>query len=152
LAGVARPTNVSDVLLLEPDAGIRELVTTVLTRAGYNVTGTSGGEEAVQERQSHRFEALIIDVSIYGSVLEPGSHRGLGFLHFLQQTHPGALQKVIVTSALPEPELQRTLPRVYRVIRKPFDIDDLIEAVTACANASRARRESRLTNAAFGTL
>ncbi|HSP15369.1 MAG TPA: response regulator [Thermoanaerobaculia bacterium] len=127
------------MLLLEPDAGIRELVTKVLQRAGYTVAGTSGGGEALRERQTRRFDALVVDVSIYGSVLEDGARRGLGFLHFLQRTQPAVLDRVIVTSALPEAELRGQLPPVCRVIRKPFDIDELTNAVSECAKVRLAR-------------
>ncbi len=134
---LARQSRVTEVLLLEPDAGIRELVTTVLTRAGYAVTGTSGGDEAIRARQTCPFDALIIDVSIYGSVLENGARRGVGFLHFLQRTQPAALERVIVTSALPEGELRSTLPPVYRLIRKPFDIDELTSAISDCLRGTK---------------
>ena len=39
---------------LEADASIHELVTRVLTRAGYSVVGTSGGDEAMRGRRRFR--------------------------------------------------------------------------------------------------
>ena len=117
------------ILLLEPDRQIRSMVSRVLERAGYEVVATSGGAEAVREYQRRKFDLLIVDISIYGSVLEKGAHRGAGFLHFLARTNPTQLERLILTTALPERELPSDLPQV-RILRKPFDIDDLRDAVS----------------------
>ncbi|HLJ73712.1 MAG TPA: response regulator [Thermoanaerobaculia bacterium] len=128
---------VGRILLLEPDAEIRTMVTRILQRAGYEVVATSGGVEAVREYERRTFDLLIVDISIYGSVLEEGAHRGIGFLHFLERMHPAQLERLILTTALPDRELPADLPKA-RILRKPFDIDELLRAVGGVVQAGAA--------------
>ena len=122
------------VLLLEPDREIRAMVSRILQREGYEVIATTGGAEAIREYERRKFHLLIVDVSIYESVLERGVHRGMGFLHFLARTDRAQLERVILTTALPDRDLPADLPQV-RVIRKPFDIDEFRYAVASVLNS-----------------
>ena len=123
------------ILLLEPDDRIRELVSHILDAAGFTVVATTAGNEAVRAWQKHAFHAMVIDVSIRGSVLETGARRGMGFLHFLQRNAPEALKKVVLTTALSDHDMSGGLPPVHAVLRKPFDVNELRAAVLACSKS-----------------
>ena len=129
------------VLVLEPDEQIRRLLITLMTRDGYAVTTTSDGGEAAKVLKRDRFDVFIVDISLRGSVLERGVWRGIGFLHYLQRTHPELMPRVIVTSAISPRQLRLQLPAVGRVLQKPFDIAELREAV---AVRTRSYNRTRL--------
>ena len=125
-------------LLLEPDDQIRELVTRILENAGFEVTAVVAGDHAVAALATRDYDALIIDISIRASALEDGVRRGVGFLHYLEREHPDVLERVVVTSALSERELLRSLPRVSHILTKPFDINELEAAAIDCARTGES--------------
>jgi DNA-binding response OmpR family regulator len=60
-----------DILLVEDDATLRMLLTTVLTQAGYLVTAAADGEQALdlleaQSEQSYTFRVVISDIRLGG--------------------------------------------------------------------------------------
>ena len=126
------------VLVLEPDDQIRQLLISLLRREGYAVTATTRGDEAAIAFAMRDFDVFVVDVSLRASVLERGARRGLGFLHLLQQSRPGVLPRVVITSAIAAPQLGAGLPAVCRVLRKPFDIDELRTAIAECAQGAPA--------------
>ena len=132
------------VLVLEPDEQIRRLLITLLTHDGYSVTTTTDGAEAAKAFKRDHFAAFVVDVSLRDSVLERGVWRGLGFLHYLQHTRPELMPRVIVTSAIAPRQLRVQLPAVGRVLQKPFDIEELREAVAVRTRSySRTRLPTR---------
>ena len=127
------------VLILEPDDQIRLLLTNLLRRGGYDVTPTTGGDRAVLAFAMHEFDVFIIDVSLRASMLEQGTRRGLGFLHFLERKRPDVLPRVIVTTAMSMPQVEQGLPAACKVLQKPFDIEELMNAVSSCGARSAQR-------------
>ena len=127
------------VLVLEPDDQIRQLLISLLERSGYAVTATTRGDEAAIAFGMREFDVFIIDISLRASVLERGARRGLGFLHLLEQSRPDVLPRVIVTSAIAVQQLAQRIPTVCRVLQKPFDIDELRNAIAICARRAQKR-------------
>jgi CheY-like chemotaxis protein len=128
----------ASVLVFEPDLAIQRLLEVLLRRDGYATRFARDGRSAIRAMAEGDYLALLVDISIWPSALERGSRRGIGFLHWLQKNHPGALQRVIALSALPDRELHGQLPPVRCFLHKPFGIDELREAVAKCAGAEPA--------------
>jgi len=126
------------VLILESDPGIRHLLEVLLARDGYATRCAEDGRAAIRAMAEDSFVALLVDISIWPSRLEPGQRRGLGFLHWLQRYDPGALQRVVAMSALADRDLRGKLPPVRALLHKPFSIDDLRDAVAMCSGGLQA--------------
>jgi len=124
--------NARNVLVLEPDESIQKLFAVILKRDGYRLTRVRDGKEAVRELGRRSFAAIIVDISLGPSSLERGSRRGLGFLHHLQRNAPDLLAHVIVVSALASRDVPRGLPSVCSFLRKPFELEELREAIVKC--------------------
>lgn len=118
-----------NILLVDDDAAYRELIFEFLTDAGYDVTACDNGKDAIDLLKKRRFQILLTDIILPW------------------QTGNEVIQ---AAAALPSP------PRIVAMsgggraenmafldiakrqgadgaLRKPFDLDDLLETVSALA-------------------
>jgi two-component system chemotaxis response regulator CheY len=124
------------ILVVDDHADARLCLTTILTAAGYSVTEASNGVDAFSLLLRQDFDVLLTDL-----LMEPMDGFGLiasvGLL-------PGARQRprIVVCSTMvgdgrvaARPELQT----VYRLIGKPINAAELIEAIESARRGVRKR-------------
>jgi len=121
------------VLIIDPDHSIRQLIATMLRRAGFTVECASDGDGAgAAERH---FDAIVRDVS-----LTPRDREET--LQELAGMAPQVLRRTVITATGPLSLLKRpAIPKPFAVLRKPFEIDALVETVRQCCKASVGRRD-----------
>jgi len=119
-------------LLAEDDQGIRALVGGVLHRAGLTVEFAADGNEAIEHLKKNSYDAILLDLMM-------PTASGFEVLAWMHQEKRGAPKHcVIILTAMPEKELAHlTEDRVFAVIRKPFDIDELMDTVKRCIDARK---------------
>jgi CheY-like chemotaxis protein len=123
----------STVLVVDDDPGIRESVTEVLTGEGYRVLQAGDGAEAL-EHLAHLAERCVVLLD-----LAMPRMNGLEFLAELSRRGPVARTPVLVMSANAHPgELDH--PQVVALLRKPFELDELLRWVEVCTRG--AQREA----------
>ncbi len=117
------------VLVVDDDKSIRILLTTVLTREGFSVETAQNGDDAIEVIASREFAAIVLDLMM-------PKVDGFEVVEHLERTISDRLRRgVIVLTAVANKELSKLDEKqVFRVIRKPFDLDELVEAVTECVN------------------
>jgi CheY-like chemotaxis protein len=121
------------VLVVDDDASIRRLVTTVLIRVGYRVETARNGEEAIETIVGSEFEAIILDLMM-------PKVDGFEVIERLERMGGSERLKrcVIVLTAVSEKDLRKLDgSRVFRVIRKPFDLAELVAAVSECVDGQQ---------------
>jgi len=112
------------VLIVDDDADIREATADALQDAGYAVSWAASGEDALQILPGlQRPCVILLDNSMPGM-------GGTGFLWRLVDVSGAAQFPVILISATVNAELT-TLPGVVAALWKPFDLEQLLEAVDA---------------------
>jgi DNA-binding response OmpR family regulator len=122
------------VLVVDDDPGIRGLLTILFQREGWSVTALADGQAAAVHLERSNPDVIVLDL------LMPGVS---GF--DLLETWPAAApdkSSVIVLTAAASSQL-RTLndaPRVWKVLRKPFDNKDLLHTVRTCAGRCSSRQ------------
>lgn len=119
------------VLVAEDDNAVRLLVGTLLRRASYRVDFASDGAETIASLESNDYDAVVLDLMMPGA-------SGFEVLAWLHRTKRGlARSRVIVLTAVAATELKHlTSDRVFAVIRKPFDNDDLMATVKRCVEGA----------------
>jgi CheY-like chemotaxis protein len=127
-------------LIVENDAGTRKLLDVLLTRLGYetDVVSDGGGAAILAERIAYHF--LIVDLAAVQA-------RGAEVMTRLRELRVASLARTVVLTAAPDAQIermQREWPSV-RILRKPFELNDLIDA----ANAAREHPVERLSTAAI---
>ena len=117
------------VLLIDDNEATRTLITAVLHR-DFAIDVAGDGNEAIEKLRTNHYSVIILD-------LRMPEVDGFSVLEFLQQHDARRLRSVlVVTAALTAPELARTKAfDICGIIRKPFDVDALHEAVKQCASA-----------------
>jgi DNA-binding response OmpR family regulator len=99
------------ILLVDDQAGIRELVTHLLKKEGFRVESTGNGTQALRMFRRRHYDLVITDL------LHPGLNGAelIGKLFKLKPWHP-----VLLFTASPIPTL-----------RKPCDLTDIVSTVKA---------------------
>ena len=123
----------STVLVVDDDPGIRESVTEVLTAEGYRVLQAGDGAEALEQLADLAERCVVLlDLAM-------PRMNGLEFLAELSRRGTIARTPVLVMSANAHPgELDH--PQVVALLRKPFELDELLRWVEVCARG--AQREA----------
>lgn len=126
------------VLVVDDDNGVRTLLSALLRRAGYEFEMAIDGEEGISRLRRSSYDAVILDLMM------PVTN-GFEVLQFLKSDRPAMLPRVIVATAASHLTLRDfDTSRIHALIRKPFDIDRIMEAVAACCGHGESLEESPL--------
>jgi CheY-like chemotaxis protein len=113
------------VLVVEDDAPIREVVKTILKHAGYIIDEAADGEEALKKVKADHYGAIVLDLML-------PKISGYEVLDYLTRERPNS-KCVVIISAAATREIDQADPTVVKaVLRKPFDLQDLVGAVDRC--------------------
>lgn len=123
------------ILVVDDDKAIRDLLCAVLQRRSLEVDFASNGEEGLERLRESRYAIVLLDLMM-------PRLDGHAFIERLRELDLDPQPIVLVISASDESDL-RKLDRetVSAVIRKPFDIFELADVVTACIGSSGSRTE-----------
>ena len=58
------------ILVVEDDADINRLLTTLLTKEGYTVTAAYSGSEAAMRLETERYDLVLLDLMLPGLTVE----------------------------------------------------------------------------------
>ena len=113
------------VLVVDDDESIRILIQRLLSKHGFNVETASDGGAALDMLSKEDYDALVLDLMM-------PRVDGFTVLRQLIATNPEIVAKTVVATAYPKDVAKRQLNEVCRVIIKPFDTTELVDAVRAC--------------------
>ncbi|HSP34707.1 MAG TPA: response regulator [Thermoanaerobaculia bacterium] len=112
------------VLVVENDEVIIVLISHILTRSSYSVQTTLDALEVDDLLASNEYDAILLDLKM--------PHGGVDLIRRIEKRNPALLSKIIVVSgAIDELHKIAGMP-LYAIIRKPFEIDALLETVRSC--------------------
>jgi DNA-binding response OmpR family regulator len=126
------PTLNSAVLVVDDDLALRGLFTTLLGKKGFAVDTAADGRIAFDQIHLHNYSVILLDLMM-------PDVNGFELLDWLERDSPSLLQKVIVMTGASQRAIQNLdTSRVWGLIRKPFDIDNLVSSTLACAEGKRS--------------
>lgn len=113
------------VLVVDDDVPVRGLVRAVLQREPFEVEEAQSGHEAIARLQEKRYDVVVLDIMM-------GDGSGHEVLEAVAHQRPN-VKCVVVISATSAANLDKVPSlNVHAKLRKPFDINDLLEAVRGC--------------------
>lgn len=118
------------VLVIEDDDMLRELLAEVLDERGFGVRCAANGADGLAMLESYHPDAVVLDL------LMPVMH-GWAFMEEYERKTNGQPIPIVVVSV--NPLLPRSYDRfgVHRCVGKPFELDELVEAVEhACGRVA----------------
>jgi CheY-like chemotaxis protein len=113
------------VLVVDDEESIRTLIDRVLSRQGFKVETAADGQRAIEKIAQGEFDAIVLDLMM-------PRVDGFSVLRHLIATNPELISKTVVATAFPRDATNAQLDEVCRVIIKPFDTGELIDAVREC--------------------
>jgi DNA-binding response OmpR family regulator len=119
------------LLIVDDDDALRLLMTTVFKRRNdVEVECVADGEAALKSLRVGSYDAIILDLML------PGTN-GFDVIRELKVRAPQLLQRTIVLTAVSQSTLRNFDDEklVRRLIRKPFELNELVDEVLACGGA-----------------
>jgi len=131
LGGCVRVDPVLKILVAEDDPGVQTLLNRILIRRGYAVDCACDGAEALKRLAAASYDVVLLDLAM-------PKVSGVDVLRRLEEEgRSDLLSRIIVVTAASTKEIGR-LQRV-KVLRKPFDLDELMAAIS---RMSRGRTDA----------
>jgi DNA-binding response OmpR family regulator len=122
------------LLVVEDDAPLRELMKAVFARRGDVVVDCAeDGDAALRMLRRAEYDAVLLDLML------PGAN-GFDVIRDLKSRSPRLLERTIVLTAASQSTLQHfdDARLLRRLMRKPFDLDDLVAEIVACTDSGTA--------------
>jgi two-component system, NtrC family, nitrogen regulation response regulator GlnG len=139
------PAAARQVIVVDDDQALRTLFVAMLERKGFTVDVAPDGRAAFDQISRNAYSAILLDLMM-------PDVSGFELLERLARDCPALLRRVIVITGASRRVIQTLdTAAIWGLIRKPFDIDDLVGSVIACADGhprvpppvSRAPRQLR---------
>jgi len=129
-------TDNLSVLIVDDDVAIRTLLVTLLQRANAEVECVPDGDDALERLESRAYSVVILDLMM-------PTVDGFEVLRRVSESMPHMLKHIIVLTAVSRNTLKQLHHEkdVFQVMRKPFDINELLRAVQGCAAQAAFRHE-----------
>ena len=119
------------VLVVDDEAGIRQLLKAILVPQGYQVTVACDGDEARLLLEHVTFDVVVADY------LMPGRLNGIDVLRFAKRVHPECQVVIITGNHGPEIQEKAIAFGAADYIPKPFSLEVIKKAVANAAALSR---------------
>jgi DNA-binding response OmpR family regulator len=125
------PDSVPNVLVVDDDQALRGLFTTLLTKKGFAVDTATDGRVAFDQLQRHTYSVILLDLMM-------PEVNGFELLEKLRRESPTLLDRVIVMTGASQRSIESLdTSCIWGLIRKPFDIDQLVSSAQDCARGRR---------------
>ena len=122
------------ILGIDDNPDINELLNTILTASGHEYSSVTSGREGVKLIQQNKYDLLLLDIAM-------PEFSGLDVIDALRKEKLMEKQKIVIVTAssVTEHEIEELLKNgVEKCIRKPLDIDHLVEELEKIAITSEA--------------
>jgi DNA-binding response OmpR family regulator len=122
------PSAARQIIVVDDDPGLRNLFIAMLTRKGFTVDLAPDGRVAYDKISRNAYSAILLDLMM-------PDVNGFELMERLARECPLLLSRVIVMTGASRRDIQSLDTTViWGLIRKPFDMDDLVNAVTSCSD------------------
>ena len=131
-------THPARILVADDDQSIRQLLTTIIRREGFDVDSAIDGAEAIEKLSKHDYAVILLDLMM-------PRRDGFEVIEYLKSHHPRVKPVVLVISAYADQRFKQVDPDIVAgVIRKPFEIAELGGVIRLCVNGLDDARSSQL--------
>lgn len=126
----------SRILVVDDDAGLRDVLRSILSRIGHEVETAVDGTEALARAVSADYDAAVVDYQI-------PPPNGLDVLNRLRDIQPRCV-RLLMSGTLDLPVVEDAVNRgeIARVIRKPFDRQSFVNALDGAITGRAKLRDA----------
>jgi two-component system response regulator PilR (NtrC family) len=131
-------------LVVDDERSMRELLSIVLRREGYDVTLAENGRAAIEHLERGRFDLLISDIKMPDMT-------GVDVLRAAKRIDPDILGIMITAFASADTAIEAMRLGAHDYLSKPFDVDELKMKVRNALEQRLLRQENVLLKRALGS-
>jgi DNA-binding response OmpR family regulator len=132
MSRVDHPSRSFSALVVDDDPGLQGLFLTLLSRQGFAVDSAPNGRVAFDCLRRNSYSVILLDLMM-------PEVNGLELLERLERESPALLRRVIVITGAAQPLVDEVdVSRIWALMRKPFDIEDLVTQLRGCAQGPDA--------------
>ena len=106
------------ILIVDDERSMRDVLSIMLKRAGYDVTVVSDGDEAIARIDKELFDLVITDLNMPKA-------SGLDVLKAVKETSPDSVVLIITAFASTESAVEAMKLGAYDYLPKPFQVDEV---------------------------
>ena len=128
--------EISSILVIDDERGIREGCKRALTPQGFAVATAENGEEGLQKVKSGDIDLVLLDVMMPGT-------SGIDLISMIHQVDPEIVCIIITGYATVELAVRAIKQGAYDFLTKPFTTDDLMLVVNQGLERRRLSLEAR---------
>ena len=126
------PSRARHALIVDDDQGLQGLFTTLLSKNGFSVDCAPNGRAAFEQLRSHAYSVILLDLMM-------PDVSGFELIDRIKRESPSLLGRVIVLTGAPHRVIDGfDTKSLWGMIRKPFDIDDLVSSAVRCSDGKRS--------------
>ena len=137
-------TAPAKLLVVDDERSMRELLSIVLRREGYEITLAENGRAAVDQLERGRFDLLISDIRM-------PDMSGVEVLRAAKRIDQDILGIMITAFASADTAIEAMRLGAHDYLSKPFDVDELKIKVRNALEQRQLRQENVLLKRALGT-
>ncbi|MBI5167416.1 MAG: sigma-54-dependent Fis family transcriptional regulator, partial [candidate division NC10 bacterium] len=127
-------TEQVQVLIIEDEAGMRDLLQKVLGRQGYTVRVVAEGKDALKLLEEETFDLVLTDVVM------PGVD-GMDILRFVKRERPETTVIIMTAFGTIDSAVQAMKEGAYHYISKPFKMEEILVVLEKALEEKRLREE-----------
>jgi DNA-binding NtrC family response regulator len=113
---------IASVLIIDDDAEVRDMLSSILEDEGYSVETVDDGKQAIKTCKNLPFDVALIDVNL-------PDVKGTELLHELKQLQPKMVKIIITGNPSVENAVKALNEKADGFISKPFDPQELLEMI-----------------------
>jgi two-component system response regulator PilR (NtrC family) len=132
------------LLVVDDERSMRELLSIVLRREGYDVTLAENGRAAISYLEARRFDLLVSDIKMPDMT-------GVDVLRAAKRIDPDILGIMITAFASADTAIEAMRLGAHDYLSKPFDVDELKMKVRNALEQRVLRQENVLLKRALGS-
>ena len=115
-------TLLTSILVVDDDAGVRTLLSTVLGDEGYLVEAVENGKQAVKTCEKSSFDVALIDIEL-------PDMKGTELLNKLKRIRPKMIRIIITGHPSLESAMKAVNERADGYVLKPFEVTELLQKI-----------------------
>jgi DNA-binding NtrC family response regulator len=116
-------TLLNSILIVDDDAGVRNMLSSVLSNEGYIVEAVKNGREAIKTCEKSVFDIALIDVEL-------PDIKGTELLNRLKKMQPKMIRIIITGHPSLESAMKAVNERADGYVPKPFEVVELLAMIT----------------------
>jgi two-component system, NtrC family, response regulator HydG len=132
-----------EILIVDDDASHRQMLYTVLSAEGYQVTEASDGEQAVLEIEKKFYDLILMDIRMKRM-------GGIESLKRIKEISPGIPIIIMTAYASVNTAIDALKSGAYDYLTKPLEIDELKILVSKALRHFQLEQENRLLKERIG--